>query len=52
MGRWTTFGNSGRCKLTIESADGLVDNDPVSNIPRSRGTRSILAKVELRRVVT
>ena len=51
-GRWTAFGNIGGLKLMIESAAELVENDPMSRIPRSRGTRSILAQVEPRRMVT
>jgi hypothetical protein len=35
-GRWTTFGNIGRLKLMIESAHGIVENDPMFRIPRSR----------------
>jgi hypothetical protein len=34
--RWTTFGNIGRLKLMIESAHGIVENDPMFRIPRSR----------------
>jgi hypothetical protein len=35
-GRWTTFGNIGRLKPMIESAHGIVENDPMFRIPRSR----------------
>jgi hypothetical protein len=35
-GRWTTFGNIGRLKLMIESAHGIVENDPMFRIPRRR----------------
>ena len=33
-GRWTTFGNLGRMKLMLESAHGIVENDPMFRIPR------------------
>jgi hypothetical protein len=37
-GRWTPFGNIGRLKLMIESADERVENVSMSRIPRSGGT--------------
>jgi BMFP domain-containing protein YqiC len=51
-GRWTTLTNVGRLKLMIERADERVENDPMFRVPRSRGTRSILAKGEPRRMIT
>ena len=33
--RWTTFGNLGRMKLTIESAHEIVENEPIFRIPRA-----------------
>jgi hypothetical protein len=35
-GRWTTFGNMGRMKLMLESAQEIVENDPMFRIARSR----------------
>ena len=35
-GRWTTFGNLGRTKLMLESAQQIVESDPVFRIPRDR----------------
>jgi nucleotide-binding universal stress UspA family protein len=34
-GRWTTFGNMGRMKLTLKSAHEIVENDPIFRVPRS-----------------
>jgi hypothetical protein len=34
--RWTTFGNMGRMKLTLESAHEIVEGDPMFRVPRSR----------------
>jgi BMFP domain-containing protein YqiC len=49
QGRFGHLRNIGRRKLMIESTDELVENASVSRIPRSRGTRSFLAKVDPRR---
>jgi hypothetical protein len=35
-GRWTTFGNLGRMKLMLESAQEIVENDPMFRVPRGR----------------
>ena len=35
-GRWTTFGNLGRMKLMIQSAQEIVENDHIFRIPRTR----------------
>jgi len=35
-GRWRTFGNFGRMKLTLEDAREIVENDPMYHIPRVR----------------
>ena len=35
-GRWTTFGNLGRMKLMLESAQEIVESDPMFRIPRTR----------------
>jgi hypothetical protein len=35
-GRWRTFGNMGRMKLTLGSAREIVENDPMFRIPRVR----------------
>jgi hypothetical protein len=34
--RWTTFGNMGRMKLTLESAHEIIESDPMFRIPRGR----------------
>jgi hypothetical protein len=47
-GRWTTFGNLGRMKLTLVSAHKIVENDPMFRVPHSRWARLKLAKVKLR----
>ena len=35
-GRWRTFGNFGRMKLTLESAREIIENDPMYRVPRAR----------------
>ena len=35
-GRWTTFGNLGRMKLMLESAQEIVENDPMFRVTRAR----------------
>lgn len=35
-GRWTTFGNLGRMKLTLESVHEIIESDPVFRIPRNQ----------------
>jgi hypothetical protein len=35
-GRWATFGNMGRMKLTLKSAHEIVQNDPIFKVQRSR----------------
>ena len=35
-GRWTTFGNLGRMKLMLESAQEIVENDPIFRVTRVR----------------
>ena len=35
-GRWITCGNLGRMKLMLESAQEIIENDPMFRIPRSR----------------
>ncbi len=35
-GRWTTFGNLGRMKLILESAQEIVENDPMFRVTRAR----------------
>src|SRR5215467_4346714 len=35
-GRWTTFGNFGRMKLMLESAQEIVENDPMFRVSRYR----------------
>jgi hypothetical protein len=35
-GRWTTFGNLGRMKLMLESAQEIVENDPMFRVTRCR----------------
>lgn len=35
-GRWTTFGSFGRMKLMLESAQQIVNNDPMFHIRHSR----------------
>jgi hypothetical protein len=32
--RWTTFGNMGRMKLMLDSAQEIVENDPVFKVRR------------------
>ena len=34
--RWTTFGNLGRMKLMLESAQEIVENDPMFRVTPSR----------------
>lgn len=34
--RWTTFGNLGRMKLMLESAQEIVENDPIFRVTPSR----------------
>jgi hypothetical protein len=46
--RWTTFGSLGRMKLMLESAQEIVENDPIFRIPRSLCAHSKLAKLKLR----
>lgn len=43
-GRWTTFGNLGRMKLMLESAQEIVENDPIFRIPRTRRAEDDLEK--------
>ena len=43
---------SAASKLMVESGHKLVENDPMSRIPRGRETRSFLAKGAPRRMVT
>jgi hypothetical protein len=33
---WTTFGNTRRMKLMLESAHEIIENDPMFRIPRGR----------------
>ena len=35
-GRWQTFGDLGRMKLTLEDAREIVENDPMYRVPRAR----------------
>jgi hypothetical protein len=35
-GRWQTFGNFGRMKLTLGDAHEIVENDPMYRVPRAR----------------
>ena len=35
-GKWTTFGNMGRMKLMLTSAQEIVENDPMFRVPRRR----------------
>jgi hypothetical protein len=35
-GRWQTFGNFGRMKLTLEDAREIVENDPIYRVPLAR----------------
>jgi len=35
-GKWTTFGNMGRMKLMLTSAQEIVENDPIFRVPHSR----------------
>lgn len=46
-GRWQTFGDFGRMKLTLEDAREIVENDPMDRVPRAPGDLSKIAKVEL-----
>jgi hypothetical protein len=34
--RWTSFGNFGRMKLMLNSAQEIVENDPMFRIPRTQ----------------
>ena len=35
-GRWTTFGNLGRMKLMLDTAQEIVESDQIFRIPRDR----------------